>query len=112
MVGDGVDLGVPPPAEDGRFLLRQQGLDSLRLLRLGLGADQPDGGAVHPPSRGPAVGAEPGADQQLKHRVPHVGQADGADFQKAVPAQLRVKVVFHSTLLILSPGAAGQYRRM
>ena len=51
VVGDGVDLGVPPPAEDGRFLLRQQGLDFLRLLRLGLGADQTDGGAGRRPCK-------------------------------------------------------------
>jgi hypothetical protein len=54
---------------------------------------------VQPPSRGLAMGTEPGAHQHLEHGVPHVGQADGTDSAQLVVGEIRFKIVFHKGLL-------------
>ena len=99
MAGYRLHVSVPPAAEHSGFLFRQKGQDPLRLLRLALRPHQGNGGLVQPPSRGLAVGTEPGAHQHLEHGVPHVGQADGTDSAQLVVGEIRFKIVFHKGLL-------------
>jgi hypothetical protein len=44
------------------------------------------------------MGAEPGADQDFKNRVPHMGQPDGTDGLELSGGKDGLKIVFHKSL--------------
>ena len=90
-----VIMGVAAPAEHVLLLLGQQGENYLRQLRLPGGAHQGHRGPVQALSCGLAPGAQPGAHQQLIHRVAYMGQADGADAADLFRRQLHGKIISH-----------------
>ena len=94
-------LGVAPPPKDRRLFLCQQRQNTFCLFCLGLCTYQPDCGLMETSAGSLAVSAEPFPHQDLKHRVAHMCQADGADRTQLVIGKMGFKVVFHVVLLIV-----------
>jgi len=90
-----MDVCITAPAKHPGLLLRQKRKNLFRPLRLRLGTDDGHSGPVHSLSGGFSSGAKPGADQQFKHRVAHMGQANAADAAKLIRGHVNIKVIFH-----------------
>ena len=56
---------------------------------------QLDGGLMESLAGGLSMLTQPSPHQQFKHRIPHVGQTDGADAPKLVLRHTDLKVIFH-----------------
>ena len=70
-------VSVPAPAKDIGLLLREEGLNFFKPLRLGGGGHIPDGGPVQVLGLGFAMEHQPGAHHHLVHPVPQMGKPQG-----------------------------------
>ena len=77
VLGNGVEMGVPPPAVYVVLLGAEEGLQTLHKPGLSRGGHIGHRLPVKVLHLGPAVTAKPAPDQQLENAVAHMGQPQG-----------------------------------